>query len=237
MLIGFGCSSTPSWPPGPLAANGTVKRPSSLDAVYVLQRKAAIYALFFRAFFTNYVPCDDRLYSWEWRCGPVGLLLKRTVFEGNPFPLSWSSSYRLPGRKASGSYVGRDMDFVKRAFTVIFIMTIASRLCRFDFGLNTFPKRRQMLASIASFSGGICYRGIADWRALRLSHRHDRQEAMVSTFAILLGADEAGSAAPLLFEIFTRFQPSRFSFYLLYMPCAAAMAALRRKGGAGATPR
>ena len=128
------------------------------------------------------------------------------------------------------------MDFVKRAFTVIFIATIVIwALQSFDFGFNIVADAGDsMLASVGKLVAPVfAPLGFADWRAATaLVTGLTAKEAVVSTFAVLLGAGDAGSVAPLLAQIFTPLSAFAFlTFTLLYMPCVAAMAAVKREMG------
>ena len=130
----------------------------------------------------------------------------------------------------------RAMDFIKRAFTVIFIATIIIwALQSFDFGLNLVSDTgNSILAVIGKLVAPIfAPLGFGDWRAATaLVTGLTAKEAVVSTFAVLLGASDPSSVVPLLTQIFTPLSAFSFlAFTLLYMPCVAAMAAVKREMG------
>jgi len=240
MLIGFGCSVPAILAARTLSSERDRKMTIVLTPFMSCSAKLPIYALFTAAFFTeNQSLVMIGLYVMGMVVAVIsGLLLKKTVFEGKPVPFVMElPSYRLPAVKSVLLRMWeRAMDFIKRAFTVIFIMTIIIWILQsFDFGLNAVSDAGDsMLASIGKLIAPVfAPLGFADWRAATaLVTGLTAKEAMVSTFAILLGAEDASSAAPLLAEIFTPLSAFAFlTFTLLYMPCAAAMAAMRREMG------
>lgn len=168
----------------------------------------------------------------------AGFVLKKTIFEGSPVPFVMElPPYRLPAAKSVLLKMWeRAMDFIKRAFTVIFIATIIIWVLQsFDFGLNTVADAGDsMLAAAGKLVAPIfAPLGFEDWRAATaLVTGLTAKEAVVSTFAVLLGASDAGSVVPLLSQIFTPLSAFSFlTFTLLYMPCVAAMAAVKRELG------
>jgi ferrous iron transport protein B len=202
--------------------------------------KLPIYAVFTAAFFAEYQALVMiGLYVMGMVVAVVaGLILKKTIFEGSPVPFVMElPSYRLPAAKSVMLKMWeRGMDFIKRAFTVIFIATIIIWVLQsFDFGFNAVADAGDsMLATLGKLVAPIFIPlGFADWRAATaLVTGLTAKEAVVSTFAVLLGASDSGSVAPLLSQIFTPLSAFSFlTFSLLYMPCVAAMAAVKRELG------
>jgi len=240
MLIGFGCSVPAILASRTLASDRDRKMTIVLTPFMSCSAKLPIYALFTAAFFTEH---QSLVMIGLYVMGMVvavlsGLLLKNTVFEGKPIPFVMElPSYRMPAAKSVLLRMWeRAMDFIKRAFTVIFVMTIIIWVLQsFDFGLNMVPDAGDsMLASIGKLIAPIfAPMGFADWRAATaLVTGLTAKEAVVSTFAILLGAEDIGAADPLLSQIFTPLSAFAFlTFTLLYMPCVAAMAAMKREMG------
>jgi ferrous iron transport protein B len=202
--------------------------------------KLPVYAVFTAAFFEKYQALVMiSLYVMGMLVGIVaGLVLKKTVFEGSPVPFVMElPSYRMPAAKSVLLKMWeRALDFIKRAFTVIFIATIVIwALQSFDFGLNIVANAGDsMLATVGKLVAPVfAPLGFADWRAATaLVTGLTAKEAVVSTFAVLLGASDSSSVIPLLSQIFTPLSAFSFlTFTLLYMPCVAAMAAVKREMG------
>lgn len=240
MLIGFGCSVPAIMAARTLPSERDRKMTIILTPFMSCSAKLPIYAMFTAAFFTeNQSFVMIGLYVMGMAVAVIaGLFLKKTVFEGKPVPFVMElPSYRMPAAKSVLLKMWeRAMDFIKRAFTVIFIATIIIwALQSFDFGLNMVADaENSMLAAVGKLIAPIfAPLGFADWRAATaLATGLTAKEAVVSTFAILLGANDSGSVAPLLSQIFTPLSAFSFlTFTLLYMPCVAAMAAIRREMG------
>ncbi|HVI39262.1 MAG TPA: ferrous iron transport protein B, partial [Anaerovoracaceae bacterium] len=240
MLIGFGCSVPAIMATRTLPSERDRKMTIMLTPFMSCSAKLPIYAVFTAAFFTKYQALVMiALYVMGMLVGILaGLILKKTVFEGSPVPFVMElPSYRLPAAKSVLLKMWeRAMDFIKRAFTVIFVATIIIWVLQsFDFGLNIVTDTgNSMLASIGKLIAPVLGPlGFADWRAATaLVTGLTAKEAVVSTFAILLGASDASSVGPLLSQIFTPLSAFSFlTFTLLYMPCVAAMAAVKREMG------
>lgn len=240
MLIGFGCSVPAIMATRTLPSERDRKMTIILTPFMSCSAKLPIYAIFTAAFFSKYQSLVMiSLYIMGILVGILaGLILKKTVFEGRPVPFVMElPPYRLPsGRSVVLKMWERAMDFIKKAFTVIFIATIIIwALQSFDFGLNIVSDTGDsMLAAAGKFLAPVfAPLGFADWRAATaLVTGLTAKEAVVSTFAILLGAGDPGSVIPLLSQIFTPLSAYSFlTFSLLYMPCVAAMAAVKREMG------
>lgn len=240
MLIGFGCSVPAIMATRTLPSERDRKMTIMLTPFMSCSAKLPIYAVFTAAFFVEYQALVMiGLYVMGMAVAIIaGLILKKTIFEGSPVPFVMElPSYRLPAAKSVMLKMWeRAMDFVKRAFTVIFVATIVIWVLQsFDFGLNIVADAGDsMLATLGKFVAPIfAPLGFADWRAATaLVTGLTAKEAVVSTFAVLLGASDSGSVIPLLSQIFTPLSAFSFlTFSLLYMPCVAAMAAVKRELG------
>lgn len=240
MLIGFGCSVPAIMATRTLPSERDRKMTIMLTPFMSCSAKLPIYAVFTSAFFSEYKALVMiSLYMMGILVGiTAGLILKKTMFEGSPVPFVMElPSYRLPSTKSVLLKMWeRGMDFIKKAFTVIFIATIIIwMLQNFDFGFNMVEDTgTSMLASIGKLIAPVfAPLGFADWRAATaLVTGLTAKEAVVSTFAILLGASDPSSVVPLLSQIFTPLAAFSFlTFSLLYMPCVAAMAAVKREMG------
>ncbi len=240
MLIGFGCSVPAIMATRTLPSERDRKMTIMLTPFMSCSAKLPVYAVFTAAFFSRYQSLVMiSLYLMGMLVAvTVGLILRRTVFEGSPVPFVMElPSYRMPAAKSVLLKMWeRALDFIKRAFTVIFIATIVIwALQSFDFGLNLVADAGDsMLATVGKFVAPVfAPLGFADWRAATaLVTGLTAKEAVVSTFAVLLGASDAGSVVPLLSQIFTPLSAFSFlTFTLLYMPCVAAMAAVKREMG------
>lgn len=240
MLIGFGCSVPAIMATRTLPSERDRKMTIMLTPFMSCSAKLPVYAVFTAAFFAEYQSLVMiSLYIMGMLVAvAAGLILKKTIFEGSPVPFVMElPSYRMPAAKSVLLKMWeRAMDFIKRAFTVIFMATIVIWVLQsFDFGFNIVTDaENSMLATVGKFVAPVfAPLGFADWRAATaLVTGLTAKEAVVSTFAVLLGASDAGSVVPLLSQIFTPLSAFSFlTFTLLYMPCVAAMAAVKREMG------
>lgn len=240
MLIGFGCSVPAIMATRTLPSERDRKMTIMLTPFMSCSAKLPVYAMFTAAFFAER---QSLVMVSLYVMGMIvaiaaGLVLKKTIFEGSPVPFVMElPSYRMPAAKSVFLKMWeRAMDFIKRAFTVIFMATIVIWVLQsFDFGFNVVADTgNSMLATVGKFVAPVfAPLGFEDWRAATaLVTGLTAKEAVVSTFAVLLGASDSGSVAPLLTQIFTPLSAFSFlTFTLLYMPCVAAMAAVRREMG------
>ena len=168
----------------------------------------------------------------------VGLLLKGTIFKGNPIPFVMElPAYRLP----SAQNVLRHMwekakDFVVKAFTIIFVATIIVWVLQnFSTHLSIVTDSSDsILAAIGQVIAPVfAPLGFGDWRATTaLITGLMAKETVVSTLAVLMNVGEPAMLVPVLSQLFTPLAAVSFLvFTLLYMPCVAAMAAVRRELG------
>lgn len=234
MLIGFGCSVPAVMATRTLPSHRDRKMTILLIPFMSCSAKLPVYALFTKAFFPNngaLVMC--LLYIIGIICAIiVGLLFKGTVFKGNPVPFVMElPSYRLPGIKDVGLHMWeKARDFLTKAFTVIFTASVIIWFLQsFDFSLNTVAdSSKSILASIGSFIAPVFSPlGFSDWRlATSLITGLTAKEAVLSTVTVLTGDAGVQSLFSSNLSVF-----SFLVFTLLYMPCVAALAAIKRELG------
>lgn len=241
MLIGFGCSVPAIMATRTLSSERDRKMTILLIPFMSCSAKLPIYSIFTMAFFPKY---QALVMIGIYVLGMVmavlsGLALKNTVFRGKPVPFVMElPAYRLPGAKSIFLHMWeKARDFIKKAFTVIFLATIVIWFLQtFDFSLSMVDdSAHSMLASIGSAVAPIfAPLGFGDWRAsTALLTGLTAKEAVVSTYAVLLGV-EVSNLPAMLSTMMTPIAAFSFlSFTLLYMPCVAAMAAVRRELGSG----
>ena len=180
----------------------------------------------------NYVMIS--LYFAGILCGILyALILKKTKYKGEPVPFVMElPNYRLPSVKSVGQLIWeKAKDFIQKAFTIIFAATlIVWFLQNFDAGLNLVTSTDQsLLAQIGSIVAPLfAPLGFGDWRvSTALITGFMAKESVVSTLTVLLGGNTA-----LLQTLFTPFTAYVFLiFTLLYTPCVAAIATVRREMG------
>lgn len=164
----------------------------------------------------------------------VALILKRTLFSGEAVPFVMElPNYRLPGIKNVGRLLwDKARDFLQRAFSVIFIATlIIWMLQTFDIHMNVVnDSQDSILAVISGYIAPLFTpMGFDDWRiSTALVTGFIAKESVVSTMSVLFG----GTAA--IMEILTPVSAmALLVFCLLYTPCVAAIASVRRELGTG----
>jgi len=239
MLIGFGCTVP--------AVMATRTLPSARDRRLTIlltpfmscSAKIPIYAVFTAAFFPQHaVLTMALLYFGGMVVGVlISLLLNHTVFRGNPVPFVMElPNYRLPTLKSVAMLLwDKARDFLQRAFTVIFVATLAIWFLEsFDLHLNfVTDSSRSLLASIGRIlAPAFRPLGFEDWRVTTaLITGFTAKEAVVSTLGILTGAGTEHLSAALS-GLFTPLSAVSFlTFTLLYTPCVAAIAAIGRELG------
>ena len=234
MLIGFGCTVPGVMASRTLPSERDRKMTILLTPFMSCSAKLPIYSLFAAAFFPQYAGLVMvLLYFTGIAVGVLAaLLLKSTVFKGEAVPFVMElPNYRLPGLKNVAQLLWeKARDFLQKAFTVIFAATIVIWfLQNFDLQLRlTADPQASILARIAGdiapLFGPL---GFADWRiSTALITGFMAKESVVSSLLILFGSEAALSAAltpaqaaPLLV------------FCLLYTPCIAAVASVKRELG------
>ncbi len=239
MLIGFGCSVPAIMATRTLSSDRDRKMTILLTPYMSCSAKIPIYAVFTAAFFPKQAALVMiGLYMLGILLGILmALLLKGTVFQGKPVPFVMElPNYRLPSAKSVGLLLWeKARDFLQRAFTVIFTATIVIWFLQsFDLRLNVVSDSAQSLLALVGQWIAPVFRplGFADWRMVTaLISGFTAKEAVISTLGVLLGVgtDALGSA---LHGLFTPLSAGSFLiFTLLYTPCVAAVATIRRELG------
>jgi len=234
MLIGFGCTVPGVMASRTLPSERDRKMTILLTPFMSCSAKLPIYSLFAAAFFPKYAGLVMvLLYFTGILVGVLAaLLLKSTVFKGEAVPFVMElPNYRLPGLKNVAQLLWeKARDFLQRAFTVIFGATIIIWfLQNFDLRLSlTADPQTSILARIAGDIAPLfAPLGFADWRiSTALISGFMAKESVVSSLLVLFGSTAAltaaltpAQAAPLLV------------FCLLYTPCIAAVASVKRELG------
>ncbi|WMJ78209.1 MULTISPECIES: ferrous iron transport protein B [unclassified Sedimentibacter] len=240
MLIGFGCSVPAIMATRTLSSERDRKMTIVLTPFMSCSAKLPIYGMITVAFFPeNAALVMIALYIMGIAVAVVsGLLLKSTIFKGEPVPFVMElPAYRIPSRKSVLLHMWeKGKDFVQRAFTVIFLGTmIIWFLQSFDWAFNMVEDSSySMLATIGSVVAPIFIPlGFNDWRAsTALITGLTAKEAVVSTLTVLTGAVTDVDLSAALSTIFTPLSSFAFlTFTLLYMPCVAAFAATKKELG------
>ena len=241
MLVGFGCSVPGIMATRTLSSNRDRKMTILLTPFMSCSAKIPIYTLFASAFFPGrellVMLC---LYFGGIAVGIlVALLLKSTCFKGNPVPFVMElPNYRLPSLKSVVLLMWeKAKDFLTRAFTVIFMATIIIWFLQtFDLKLNVVEDSAgSILAAIGRLVAPVfAPLGFGDWRMVTaLVSGFTAKEAVVSTFGVILGVN-AEQLALALHSLFTPASAAAFLvFCLLYTPCVAAVAAMKRELNSG----
>ena len=242
MLIGFGCSVPAIMATRTLSSERDRKMTMLLIPFMSCSAKIPIYAVFTAAFFPDHgglvMTC---LYVFGMLVGIIAAkVLSKTAFTGKPEPFVMElPNYRMPSLKSVLLLMWeKAWDFIRRAFTVIFAATIVIWfLQHFDVRLNVVGEGStdSLLAIIGTWIAPVfAPLGFGDWRvATALLTGLMAKEAVISTLGVLMnvGANLGSAALGSLFTL-----PSAVSFLvfcLLYTPCVAALAALRRELGSG----
>jgi ferrous iron transport protein B len=166
-----------------------------------------------------------------------GYVMNKSIFRGAPDPFVMElPNYRFPSARTILILLWQKAkDFIQRAFTVIFFATVIIWFFRsFDFRLNYVPDGVDSILAWAGRFISVLFRplGFADWRvATSLITGFTAKEAVISTLAVLTGASisEVGNSLHTLFTPLAAL--SFLTFTLLYTPCVAAVAAVRRELG------
>lgn len=239
MLIGFGCSVPAIMATRTLSSNRDRQMTILLTPFMSCSAKIPIYTLFSAAFFPGHeLPVMILLYFGGMAVGILAaLVLKSTLFRGNPVPFVMElPNYRLPSPKSVLLLMWEKAeDFLTRAFTVIFMATVIIWFLQsFDLRLNVVTESTaSILASLGRLVSPLfAPLGFGDWRMVTaLVSGFTAKEAVVSTFGVILGVstDQLRSALHLLFTPASA--ASFLVFCLLYTPCVAAVATIRRELG------
>lgn len=234
MLIGFGCTVPGVMASRTLPSERDRKMTIILTPFMSCTAKLPIYGFFTAAFFPGHgALIMIGLYLLGILVGIVcALLSKGTMFKGEAVPFVMElPNYRMPGAKNVAMLLwDKAKDFLQRAFTVIFLASIAVWFLQtFDFGLNIVEDSHDsMLAVIAGFMAPIfAPLGFGDWRiSTSLIAGFMAKESVVSTLSVLFGSTVSLQAAlsPLA-------AASLLVFCLLYTPCVAAVASIKQELG------
>ncbi len=237
MLVGFGCSVPAIMATRTLSSDRDRKMTILLTPYMSCSAKLPIYATFCAAFFPRYqgLVMIGLYFAGILLSILVAAALKHTLFKGNPVPFVMElPNYRLPSPKSVLLLLWeKARDFIQRAFTVIFVASIVIWF------LQTFDTRLNVVADSADSLLAIIGRALApifsplgygDWRvATSLISGFIAKEAVVSTQAVLLGTSVA-ELSGVLSSLFTvRSALSFLAFTLLYTPCIAAVATIKRE--------
>ena len=235
MLIGFGCSVPAIMATRTVSSDRDRKMTILLTPYMSCSAKIPIYGFFTAAFFTKYKALVMiSLYVLGMVVGVLAaLVMKNTAFRGKPVPFVMElPNYRLPSAKSVGLLLWeKAKDFLQRAFTIIFLATVVIWFLQsFDTRLNVVTDSADSLLALIGQWLAVLFKplGFGDWRcATALISGFIAKESVVSTLEVLLG----GAAITSLFTV--RSAVSFLVFTLLYTPCVAAVATIRRELGSG----
>ena len=232
MLIGFGCTV-----PGVMASRTLSSRRDRQMTIILTpfmscSAKLPIYAFFTSVFFPGKgALVMIFLYVFGILTGIIfALILKGSLFKGEPVPFVMElPNYRMPGAKNVCQLLWeKAKDFLQRAFTVIFVATIVIWFLQtFDLRFNIVTESKEsILAILAGYITPIFNPlGFGDWRiSTALISGFMAKESVVSTLSILYGSTQS-----LLMSLTTPAALSLLIFCLLYTPCIAAIAAIKRE--------
>ena len=233
MLIGFGCSVPAIMATRTVSSDRDRKMTILLTPYMSCSAKIAIYAFFTDALFPRYKALVMLgLYLLGILVGILAaLVMKGTAFRGKPVPFVMElPNYRLPSLKNVGLLLWeKARDFLQRAFTVIFLAAIVIWFLQtFDTRLNVVTDNGASLLALVGrlLAPLFAPLGFGDWRCVTaLISGFIAKESVVSTLQVLLGGAALSSLFPL------RSAVSFLVFTLLYTPCVAAIATIRRELG------
>ena len=233
LLIGFGCSVPAIMATRTVSSDRDRKMTILLTPYMSCSAKIPIYGFFTAAFFTDHKALVMiSLYVLGIVVGILAaLVMKGTAFRGKPVPFVMElPNYRMPSAKSVGLLLWeKAKDFLQRAFTVIFLATVVIWFLQsFDTRLNVVTDSADSLLALIGQWLAVLFRplGFGDWRcATALISGFIAKESVFSTLQVLLGS----AAITSLFT--TRSAVSFLVFTLLYTPCVAAVATIRRELG------
>ena len=236
MLIGFGCSVPAIMATRTLSSERDRKMTILLTPFMSCSAKLPIYTLMISAFFPRRYQALVMvgLYLFGIVCGILyALILKKTKFKGEPVPFVMElPNYRLPSAKSVVQLIWeKAKGFIQKAFTIIFLASIIIWFLQtFDIRLNVAASADESLLAIIGSLAAPLFKplGFGDWRiSTALITGFTAKESVVSTLTVLLGGDV--SQIHTLFTPFTAFV--FLVFTLLYTPCVAAVATVKREMG------
>ncbi len=237
MLIGFGCSVPAIMATRTLASDRDRKMTILLTPFMSCSAKIPIYAVFCAAFFAKYqaLVMIGLYFSGILLAILVALILKGTAFRGEPVPFVMElPNYRMPSPKNVLLLLWeKAKDFLERAFTIILLASIVIWFLQtFDTRLNVVNQSADSLLAMVGrlIAPVFTPLGFGDWRiATSLISGFVAKEAVVSTLSVLLGTGVA-SLHTVLPGMFTALSAVSFLlFTLLYTPCVAAVATLKKE--------
>lgn len=236
MLIGFGCSVPAIMSTRTLSSERDRKMTILLTPFMSCSAKLPIYSLIISVFFPRQYQALVMvgLYIFGIICAIIyALILKSTKFKGEPVPFVMElPNYRLPSAKSVMHLIWeKAKGFIEKAFTIIFVASIIIWFLQtFDARFNVAESPEQsLLAMIGSLVAPIfAPLGFGDWRvSTALITGFTAKESVVSTLTVLMGGN-----AELVSTLFTPFTAAVFLvFTLLYTPCVAAIATVKREMG------
>ncbi|MGN0159775.1 MAG: ferrous iron transport protein B [Lachnospiraceae bacterium] len=234
MLIGFGCSVPGVMSSRTLPSERDRKMTIMMIPFMSCTAKLPIYSFFAAAFFPKHgALVMIALYFTGILVGILmALISKNTVFKGEAVPFVMElPNYRMPGVKNVAQLLWeKAKDFLQRAFTVIFVATVVIWFLQtFDLRMNMVTDSKDsILAMVAGLAAPVfAPMGFGDWRIqTALITGFMAKESVVSTLSILFGTTEG-----LLAAITPLSAASLLVFCLLYTPCVAAIAAVKRELG------
>ena len=232
MLIGFGCTVPAVMATRTLTSERDRKMTILLTPFMSCSAKLPIYSFFVSVFFPGKGGLImSALYLFGILMGIlVAFLYRGTLFQGEPVPFVMElPNYRLPGAKNVGQLLWeKAKDFLQKAFTVIFIATIVVWFLQsFDLKLNLVEDSANSMLAMVSGLLVPLFRplGLGDWRiCTSLISGFMAKESVVATLEVLFGDSIATVLTPLA-------AASLLVFSLLYTPCVAAIASVRRELG------
>ena len=234
MLVGFGCTVPGVMASRTLPSERDRKMTILLTPFMSCSAKLPIYAFFAAAFFPKHgALVMIALYFGGILMGILmALVFRGTLFKGNAVPFVMElPNYRMPGAKNVGHLLwDKAKDFLQRAFTVIFMATLVIWFLQtFDGHLNIVSDSQEsILATVASVIAPVfAPMGFGDWRiSTALITGFMAKESVVSTLSVLFGQTSAllGCITPVS-------AAGLLVFCLLYTPCVAAIASIKRELG------
>ncbi|MBO4650413.1 MAG: ferrous iron transport protein B [Clostridiales bacterium] len=235
MLIGFGCTVPGVMASRTLPSERDRKLTILLTPFMSCSAKLPIYGFFASTFFPKYsgLIMIALYFIGIFMAIIVALISKRTLFKGKAVPFVMElPNYRMPGAKNVGQLLWeKAKDFLQRAFTIIFIASIVIWFLQsFDTSLTLVDdSSKSILAVVAGYIAPVFSPlGFGDWRfSTALISGFMAKESVVSTLNVLVGSGDA--ILPLLTPVSAM---ALLTFSLLYTPCVAAVASVKRELGA-----
>lgn len=234
MLVGFGCTVPGVMASRTLPSERDRKMTILLTPFMSCSAKLPIYAFFTAAFFPKYSALVMVLlyFGGIFMAVLMAMLMQGTLFQGEAVPFVMElPNYRMPGAKNVGQLLwDKAKDFLQRAFTVIFVATIVIWFLQtFGTHLNVVEDSKDSILAVVSIRLAPVFRplGFGDWRvSTALLTGFMAKESVVSTLSVLFGTTAQ------LTEILTPVSAlSLLVFCLLYTPCVAAVASIKRELG------